>query len=144
MKRLAMLPELNVAFFSFLLNFAWEVLQTPFYVDRSAEINTIIWYRLHCTFGDVLITLGCFWLVALVFKKRTWFLNLTWKKLFLFVVFGVSYTLFSEITNVRLVESWGYSGLMPMIPGLGVGMMPLLQWIVVPILLFLIVRRQLS
>jgi len=144
MKKLSLLPELNIAFFSLLLNFTWEVLQTPFYVDRSTEINTIIWYRLHCTFGDVAITLGCFWLVSLIFKSRTWLFIPTKKKIQLFIAFGVSYTIFSEITNVRLVESWGYSGLMPVIPYIKVGIVPLLQWVFIPLVLIFIVRRQLS
>jgi hypothetical protein len=100
MKRLTSIPELNIAFFSFLLNFVWEVLQTPFFLDISEKINTIVWYRFHCTVGDVMISLGSFWLVALISKTRTWFLNPTKKKLLLFVAFGVSYTIFSEIKNV--------------------------------------------
>ena len=144
MKRLTSLPELNIAFFSFLLNFAWEVLQTPFFLDISDKINTIVWYRFHCTLVDVMISLGSFWLVALISKSRIWFLNPTKGKLLLFVVFGVSYTIFSEIKNVSLNKLWGYSDLMPVIPGIEVGVIPLIQWIIVPPFLVLIVRRQLS
>ncbi len=143
MKRLSRLPELNFVFFSFLLNFTWEVLQTPFFDDRGAEINTIIWYRLHCTFGDILISLGCFWLVSLIFRSRMWFLKLTTIKMVLFIAFGVSYTAISEMRNVRIVESWAYSDLMPVIPYIGVGVVPLIQWIIIPIILLFIVRRQL-
>ena len=42
MRKLTSLPELNIAFFSFLLNFAWEVLQTPFFQGKSTETNTIV------------------------------------------------------------------------------------------------------
>jgi len=143
-KRLTSLPELNIAVFSFLLNFVWEVLQTPFFVDISDEINTIIWYRFHCTLLDVVISLGCFWLVALISRSRTWFLNPTKVKLLLFVVFGVSYTIFSEIKNVSLNKWWGYSDLMPVIPYIEVGLVPLIQWVIVPLLLVSVVRRQLS
>jgi hypothetical protein len=144
MKRVTSLPELNIAFFAFLLNFVWEVLQTPFFLDISTEINTIIWYRFHCTLGDVMISLAGFWFVALISKTRTWFLNPTKVRLLLFVAFGVSYTIFSEIKNVSLNKLWGYSNLMPIIPGIEVGVIPLIQWIIVPLLLVFIVRRQLS
>jgi hypothetical protein len=143
-KDLKSLPELNIAFFSFLLNFVWEALQTPFFADISDKINTIIWYRFHCTLGDVVITLGCFWLVALITKSRSWFLNPTKNRLLMFVAFGVSYTIFSEIKNVSLNKLWGYSELMPVIPFIEVGIIPLIQWIIVPPLLIFIVRRQLS
>ena len=144
MKKEILLPELNMAFFSFLLNFVWEVLQTPFFLDKSAEINTIVWYRFHCTLGDVLITLGSFWLVALTSKSRTWFLNPTKRNVLLFVGFGVIYTTFSEIKNVSLNKLWGYSELMPVIPYIDVGIVPLIQWMIVPVALVFIVRRQLS
>ena len=144
MKKVILLPELNMAFFSFLLNFVWEVLQTPFFLDKSAEINTIVWYRFHCTLGDVLITLGSFWLVALTSKSRTWFLNPTKRNVLLFVGFGVIYTTFSEIKNVSLNKLWGYSELMPVIPYIDVGIVPLIQWMIVPVALVFIVRRQLS
>ena len=144
MKKVTSIPELNIAFFSFLLNFVWEVLQTPFFVDISAEINTIIWYRFHCTLGDVMISLAGFWFVALILRSRSWFLNPTKKKILLFVAFGVSYTIFSEIKNVSLNKLWAYSDFMPVIPYIDVGIVPLIQWIIIPPLLVFIVRRQLS
>ncbi len=143
-KRLTLIPELNIAFFSFLLNFVWEVLQTPFFVDISTEVTTIIWYRFHCTLGDVMISLAGFWFVALILRSRNWFLNPTKKKLLLFVAFGVSYTIFSEIKNVSLNKLWDYSDFMPVIPDIDVGIIPLIQWIILPPLLVYIVRRQLS
>ncbi len=144
LKKELSLPELNILFFSFLLNFAWEVLQTPFFLDISGKINTIIWYRFQCTLGDVMISLGSFWLVALISKTRTWFLNLTKARLLLFVAFGVSYTIFSEIKNVSLNKLWAYSDFMPVIPYIDVGIIPIIQWIILPPLLVFIVKRQLS
>lgn len=71
MKRLYGLPELYTAVFAFLLNFVCEVLQTPFFVDISSDINTIVWFRLHCTSGDIMIAFVSFWSVALIRKDRT-------------------------------------------------------------------------
>jgi len=65
-------------------------------------------------------------------------------KLLLFIAFGVSYTIFSEIKNVSLYKLWDYSSLMPVIPYLKVGIVPLIQWIIIPPFLVSIVRRQLS
>jgi len=144
MKKVIQLPELNMVFFSFFLNFTWEVLQTPFFDDRGEEFSTILWYRFHCTVGDILITLGCFWLVAIIFNNRTWFLSLTKNKILIFVGLGVIYTVFSEIKNVRIIQSWGYSELMPVVPFIGVGLVPVLQWIAVPLVLLFVLKRQLS
>ena len=47
---------------------------------------------------------------------------------------GLSYTIFSEWLNTGVRANWTYSGLMPVVPPLGIGLAPLLQWIVVPTL----------
>jgi hypothetical protein len=143
MIRLRRLPELHIATFAFLLNFVWEVLQTPFFIDISPDINTIVWFRLHCTFGDVMISLGSFWLVSLIFKNRLWLLKPSKMHMFLFIMFGMSYTIFSEILNVSIKDMWGYSDLMPVIPFIGVGVVPLIQWIATPPLLIFFAKKQL-
>jgi hypothetical protein len=63
---------------------------------------------------------------------------------FLFTAFGIGYTIFSEIKSVTIKDFWGYSDLMPVIPFIGVGVVPLIQWIVIPPLIVFFVRRQLS
>jgi hypothetical protein len=45
---------------------------------------------------------------------------------------AVLYTAASEYVNVHLLKSWGYSDLMPLLPGIGIGIVPLLQWAILP------------
>ena len=45
---------------------------------------------------------------------------------------GLAYTVFSEWLNTEVRRSWAYSDLMPVLPPLGTGLSPLLQWLVVP------------
>jgi hypothetical protein len=54
------------------------------------------------------------------------------------LIFGICYTVFSEWLNVVVRAAWAYSGLMPVIPllGMDVGLSPLLQWIVLPLAAF--------
>lgn len=42
------------------------------------------------------------------------------------------YTILSERYNL-VQGSWAYSSLMPMVPGLKIGLSPLLQWLIVPV-----------
>ena len=48
------------------------------------------------------------------------------------LAFGVVYTIFSEWLNTSVRGSWTYSDLMPVVPVMGTGLAPLLQWFVVP------------
>ncbi len=52
---------------------------------------------------------------------------------------GVVYTAFSEWLNLVVRQSWAYSPLMPVIGG--IGLTPLLQWLVIPPLAFRFARK---
>ena len=48
------------------------------------------------------------------------------------IMIGITYTVFSEWLNVEVRRSWSYSPAMPVLPWLGAGLSPILQWLVVP------------
>lgn len=127
------IPELRLAAWGFAVNAIWEFLQTPLYADRGGGLLYLVRTRLHCTVGDVLILLGCFAAVSLLWRDRHWIANRRIAPCILFVAFGLGYTIFSEVLHTRWLRSWAYAPEMPLL--LGVGMAPLLQWIVVPSLL---------
>ena len=59
----------------------------------------------------------------------------------IFTLAGVGYTIFSEITNVRIKGTWwGYTELMPIIPFFRIGGMPFLQWLLIPPVLLWLMR----
>jgi len=45
---------------------------------------------------------------------------------------GAAYTVYSEWLNTGVRMAWAYSELMPVVPGIGTGLSPLLQWLVLP------------
>ena len=47
-------------------------------------------------------------------------------------------------TSGHWVQSWSYLPAMPLLPGTGIGVAPLLQWVLLPLLTVWYVRRQLS
>lgn len=55
------------------------------------------------------------------------------------VSFGLAYTVFSEWFNVYRIESWDYAPSMPLVNG--IGLTPLLQWSVVPVVMIALFRR---
>ena len=55
---------------------------------------------------------------------------------------GVAYTAWSEFFNVHLVGEWGYAPGMPLL--FGIGLTPLLQWVILPPLLVWWSRRPLT
>jgi hypothetical protein len=136
-------PEIGLSFWSFFLNFSWEVIQTYFYTLRDSPFVTMLYGWFHCTLGDVIITLGSFWLISMMSHNRRWFLNLKRLNFIVFVLVGLVYTVFSEWANVHILKSWNYNQLMPIIPWIKVGLTPFFQWLVVPSVAILLVRHHL-
>ena len=114
------------------LHLAWELLQTPFFDERSYDWWAIAWARLHCSIADVAIQ-------ALAFVITAWLWNDLrgpWRPgpgpFWTFIGVGMVYTAGGEILHVQWLGTWAYADRMPVVPSLGVGLVPLLQWLVVP------------
>ena len=133
-------PEVTLLLCGFLINLAWEFAQSPLYADHVREASYILWTRVHCTVGDVLILLGSFWLTALCFRTRFWYRADRFFSTGVFVLFGLGYTVWSEWYNTQVTHSWAYSRIMPTF--LGIGLSSILQWLLTPPLLVLILRRR--
>lgn len=139
-------PEFNVAAFALLLNFAWEILQAPLFVGMAEMPHAQVTKAcLQATVGDAVIMLLAYGVVAVVVRSRSWILASKGWQLSLFVAIGVSITAGIEwlATRGHWMASWNYLPTMPLVPGTDIGLVPLLQWIVLPLLTVWFVRRQL-
>lgn len=134
------IPAIQVLVPGFGLSLAWEILQSPLYADTfEASWCTLAYNRLHCAGGDALLLLIAFWIVALRWGQR-WVSTARRAPCAVFLSIGLAYTTVSEHVNVHLVRRWTYSPWMPTVAG--VGLVPLLQWVVVPTLTVWRVRRR--
>lgn len=130
------LPRLALA------SLAWEILQLPLYtIWEEGSPGWIAFAVAHCTAGDILIG-GAALLLALILSRAgepaAWPAGRIGTFMLLLAVF---YTVLSERINVAL-GNWAYSERMPILPGVEVGIAPLLQWLVVPLAAFLWARAR--
>ncbi len=131
--RLLDTPEVNVTIFAFLLNLTWEFAQVPLFAGMpTAEHWRAVLVCGQATLGDVVIALVGFWTVAICSRARTWVLRPAAAHVAGFVAVGVLITVVMEWLATRVLGRWTYAEAMPVIPLLGVGLAPLLQWIVLP------------
>ena len=115
------------------LHLLWEVLQLPLYnLWTTASLGAQVYAVLHCTIGDVMIAAATLGTALLAIKAKHWPGSASRTVWFGSVMLGILYTVFSEWLNVEIRGSWGYSESMPVLPFLGTGLSPLLQWLVVP------------
>jgi hypothetical protein len=120
---------------SLVAHLGWEILQLPFYTLWSTgTLRQQAFAVIHCTLGDAMIA-GLSLLLALaVFARATWPHAGVARVYVASLAFGVGYTIYSEWLNISVRGSWAYSDLMPVVPIIGTGLTPLLQWLVVPTL----------
>ncbi|MGH8071414.1 MAG: hypothetical protein ACRERE_40540 [Candidatus Entotheonellia bacterium] len=139
------LPELNIALFAFLLSFVWEMLQIPLFrgMQQMHHWDAVL-ICTQATLADVGIALTAFWTVAWLGSGRHWLLRPSTVQVAGFIAVGTIVTMTLELLATRVWNLWSYSELMPVIPFLGVGLVPLLQWMVLPPLVVWLVHRQLT
>jgi hypothetical protein len=122
------------------LHLLWELGQLPFYtLWAEADAWRIALYVAHCTLGDVLIATLAYLAVALIWRRVDWPRHRPRSGGAMLLALGLGYTGFSEWYNVYRAGAWAYSGIMPRI--LGIGLTPLLQWLIVPVVMLVLVRR---
>lgn len=148
LSRLMNAPELNFLVFGVLLNFPWEFLQVPLF-EGMAEARhwdgILICTR--ATVGDGFIVLIAYWAVAAAWRDRCWFKRPSARHLTAFTLVGLLITIVLEHLATRSDHpawGWRYSELMPIVPGLGIGLTPFLQWLLIPPVVAWFCRRQLD
>ena len=114
-------------------NLFWEFVHLPLYTiwkNRSAQDNLVA--ALHCTAGDILIALTTWAFAVLLAGRPGWPAQTAGRVAALTITAGFAYTAYSEWLHTAVRQSWTYSPWMPVIPGLGTGLSPALQWLVIP------------
>jgi len=119
------------------LNMVWETAHIPLYtLWETGTRGEIAFAVIHCTGGDVLIALAALSSALVLFGHKQW-PALRFQPVFVAtLIIGIVYTAFSEWLNIEVRASWEYSEAMPVLPIIGMGLSPLLQWIVVPAVAF--------
>ena len=127
---------------AFVLSLSWEIGHVRLYsIWTEADGLHIAWSLFHCSLGDVLIALSTFALAALVLRRVDWPRSQPWAGGAIAVTGAMSFTAWSELHNVYHTGAWSYTADMPTV--YGVGLSPLLQWLVIPSLMVLAYRAAL-
>lgn len=130
------LPRLTIC------SLVWEVVQLPLYtLWAEPRLERIVYAVAHCTAGDVVIGTAAL-LLALSFSGAGERANWPGIRIVVWMIAAaVTYTVLSERINLAS-GAWAYSAWMPVLPGTGIGLAPLLQWVLVPLAAWRWANRQ--
>ncbi len=140
-------PEANIGLFAFLLNLPWEFMQVPFFQGMPTAPH---WEGVQscarAALGDVVIMLMAYWAVAATARDRHWLQHAGKAQVAAFVTIGLVITVLIERLALAgwWMDGWSYSPRMYLIPVMGVGLAPVLQWLLLPPLALWLARRQLK
>jgi hypothetical protein len=109
------------------LNFAWEMLQASSFTGMPPDA---LWATVLCAqaaVGDGVIALGLCGLGAWAFGDPRWFMPTRLRRYVMIVGIAVAVQVLNEWVMVYGLGRWGYDPVQPLVPGLGVGLLPVLQ-----------------
>ncbi|HEV8079364.1 MAG TPA: hypothetical protein VGP43_01530 [Chitinophagaceae bacterium] len=116
--------------FSFLLNFAWEMAQMPLYEGMKLNMQTAMLCGL-ASLADTLMVLLLYYAFAVIYKDSFWVQHFAKKRISLLIVVGATGAILAEMLHLS-AGSWKYSRSMPKIPFVNVGLIPVLQFMILP------------
>ncbi len=119
---------------SLLLNFAWEMLQMPFFKGMDLNWRATVFCAV-ASVADTLMVMLLYLGFAIIYKESFWVKQMSWQRILLLILVGFIGAVLAELKHTSAGD-WSYSNYMPVLPVLGVGIVPLLQFMVLPAIIY--------
>ncbi len=124
---------------TYVLHFVWETAQGSLFapMDRMPFLRAMAWCA-RASGWDVVISAAAYGTAALAARRLRWVEQRTWWHFAIYFAVGLGITIAIEKWAIS-VGRWQYKEAMPTIAGIGLA--PLLQWIIIPAAIVFVVRR---
>jgi hypothetical protein len=119
---------------AFFFNVAWEILQIPLFKGGVYEWQHILFCVL-ASVADIIMVLLIYFGFALIYKNALWVKNLNTKRIILLILTGGAGAVLAEVWQLS-IGTWSYASAMPLIPVINVGLSPVLQFMILPVLIY--------
>ncbi len=121
-----------------LINYIWEIAQSPLYVGMES-FNLVWWHCGLAAIGDGLLVLLIYAAGWAVLRRRDWFVHPGGIGCAVMLLAGLVIGASVEWLAVFIGNRWEYTARMPLVPLLNVGLAPVAQMLVLPLLIFRII-----
>lgn len=124
---------LFVIILSYLLNVTWELVQVPLYKRMIFNNHTVLCAV--ASLADVIMVLLLYFGLAIIYKDAFWVKNLSFKRIVMVITTGAVGAIVSESRHIA-AGNWAYAESMPILPMVSVGLSPVLQFTILPVLIY--------
>jgi hypothetical protein len=127
---------ISVFIVAVLLNYLWELAQAPLYIGLEAYNAGVFWHCLVASLGDaimVLLIVAAGWITL---RKPDWFVRPGVSGYLIMIAAGLLLAILVEWLGLLVLGRWQYTDNMPRIPGLGLGVVPIAQMLILPPVIF--------
>jgi hypothetical protein len=135
-------PEIFIFGVAFLLNLVWESLHAPLFIFKEqSSWSALTACLLFCAGVDAVMMVSIHWVVVLIRQDRSWFFRGKRVDKVLLALTALTLAFASEYAAVHYRNLWRYSERMPLIPIAQIGLAPMLQWVILPTVIFAIIGK---
>ena len=128
----------RVTFITFLLacilNFTWEIIQGPLYIGFTYSIFHIIFCGL-ASIADAIMVLLIYFVLTIIYKDPLWIKQINFQRTLILMLIGGIGAILAEMRHLSL-GNWSYAPTMPVLPFVNAGLSPVLQFMLLPSLIF--------
>ena len=126
-----------------MLNYPWELAQAPLFAGYE-DFTSIWWHCFVASLGDGVLVLLMFGVGWLAWRRQNWFERPGAWGYALMLVSGLTIAIAVEWIAVHVLQRWAYLPAMPQLPVIDIGIVPIVQMLVLPPLIFRIVAARTS
>ena len=124
----------TITVLAFLLNFIWELIQIPFYKGSSYSIEHIAFCAL-ASLADAIMVLLLYFGFASIFRNPFWIKHSKWQRIVIVILVGGAGATAIEFWHLSSAN-WAYANTMTLIPVIKVGISAVLQFMILPVLVY--------
>lgn len=117
-----------------LLNYPWELAQLPLYEGMGSWRENLL-HCTRCSLIDGVLVLGIFAAGSVATGEPMWFMRPGWRGYIAIIAAGLLTGVAVEVVGIQM-GALVYSKAMPSLPALNVGLVPVLQMVVLPPIIF--------
>lgn len=115
----------------------------PYYEGmKTLDYMSIVRTCTRASLGDGVISVLAYWSAVLIARSRKWIHAIAVVSAVTYLAAGLVITIFMEWLAIDILDRWRYAPNMPRVPLIGTGLLPILQWLILPPLILWVVRQQ--